>query len=306
MDEEASGSGQPPRIVVGVDGSEAARAALAWALGEARIRQATVDAVHAWHHPFEGVVDGSVVLPFSEDPESWAKKALDDQLAQVGGDAGDLAIVPRVEYGAAAQALLDAAEGAAMVVVGSRGRRRVTGLLLGSVSQFLVARASCPVVVIHRHGEAPEGVEQTPAGHQAAATLGSLEEMSEAECLALLAGHGVGRLAVTADGQPLVFPVNYILDGRTVAIRTDSGTKLDRARLGRVAFEIDSIDPIHREGWSVLVKGVGRDITDSVDGWSKGVRSAPLAPWADRPERTLDRHRVTRVLGTEVASSANR
>ena len=104
--------------------------------------------------------------------------------------------------------------------------------------------------------------------------------MSEAECLALLAGHGVGRLAVTADGQPLVFPVNYILDGRTVAIRTDPGTKLDTARLGRVAFEIDSIDPIRREGWSVLVQGTGRDITDGVDAWSRGVRSAPLAPWA--------------------------
>ena len=96
--------------------------------------------------------------------------------------------------------------------------------------------------------------------------------MSEAECLALLAGHGFGRLAVTADGQPLVFPVNYILDDRTVAIRTDPGTKLDRARLGRVAFEIDSIDPVHREGWSVLVEGVGRDITDAVDAWSRGVR----------------------------------
>jgi hypothetical protein len=85
---------------------------------------------------------------------------------------------------------------------------------------------------------------------------------------------------VTADGQPLVFPVNYILDGRTVAIRTDPGTKLDRARLGRVAFEIDSIDSIHREGWSVLVTGVGQDITDGVDAWSRAVRRAPLAPWA--------------------------
>jgi hypothetical protein len=107
-----------------------------------------------------------------------------------------------------------------------------------------------------------------------------LEEIPEEECLALLAGHGVGRLAVTAAGQPLVFPVNYILDGRTVAIRSDPGTKLDWASLGRVAFQIDHIDPVHHEGWSVLVHGIGQDITDGLDAWSQGVRSAPLAPWA--------------------------
>jgi hypothetical protein len=90
----------------------------------------------------------------------------------------------------------------------------------------------------------------------------------------------VGRLAVNADGQPLVFPVNYILDGRTVAIRSDPGTKLAWATLGRVAFEIDHIDPRRQEGWSVLVQGVGRDITDELDAWSTAVRSAPLAPWA--------------------------
>jgi hypothetical protein len=85
---------------------------------------------------------------------------------------------------------------------------------------------------------------------------------------------------VTAGGQPLVFPVNYILDGRTVAIRSDPGTKLDWATVRRVAFQIDDIDPVRHEGWSVLVQGVGQDITEKIDAWSRGVRSAPLAPWA--------------------------
>ena len=279
MADDAMGSGQAPRIVVGVDGSEAARAALAWALGEARIRRATVHAVHAWHYPFEGAAAGTIAVAVPEDLGSWAKEALDDELAKVGGDAGDVPIVRRVEYGPAAQALLDASKGAAMVVVGSRGRRRMTGLLLGSVGQVLAARASCPVVVIHGHGEAADAAEEASTGTSASVS-GTLEEISEAECLALLAGHGVGRLAVIADGQPLVFPVNYILDGRTVAIRSDPGTKLDWATLGRVAFEIDDIDPVRHEGWSVVVQGVGRDITDGLDAWSSGVQSAPLAPWA--------------------------
>jgi nucleotide-binding universal stress UspA family protein len=270
--------------VAGVDGSEAARAALAWALGEARIRRATLEAVHAWHYPFAAAAVGTVAVPFDGDPESWATRLLDDELALVGRETGDVAILRRVENGPAAQALLKASLGAAMVVVGSRGRRQMTGALLGSVSQFLVARAACPVVVIHRHGETSEDRDDPVASHQVEATPGSLEDMSEAECLALLAGHGVGRLAVTADGQPLVFPVNYILDGHTVVIRTDPGTKLGWATLGQVAFEIDSIDPVHNEGWSVLVKGHGHDITDGVDASSIAVRSAPLAPWAAGPK----------------------
>jgi nucleotide-binding universal stress UspA family protein len=279
MGDEAVSSGQATRIVVGVDGSEASGAALSWALGEARIRQATVQAVYAWHHPFEGAASGTPTLAVSEDPESWARDALDKAVAKVGGDAADVPIVRQMEYGSATQALLDASKGAALLVVGSRGRRRVTGLLLGSVGQGLVARASCPVVVVHSHGQAAEVAEEVSASTSAPGS-GTLEEISEAECLALLAGHGVGRLAVSAGGQPLVFPVNYILDGRTVAIRSDPGTKLNWATVGRVAFEIDNIDPVCHEGWSVLVQGVGREITEDIDAWSRGVRSAPLAPWA--------------------------
>jgi nucleotide-binding universal stress UspA family protein len=270
---------QGPRIVVGVDGSEASQAALAWAVSEARLRQATVHAVHAWHAPFEATASTLTVLPMSEDMNSWAEEVIDQTLAKMGGEAGDVPIVRQAEYGSAAPVLLDAAKGAAMLVVGSRGRRRMTGMLLGSVGQALVARASCPVVVIHAQGQADEGFEEAAASPSAVLS-GTLEEIPEAECLALLASHGVGRLAVSADGQPLVFPVNYMLDGRTVAIRSDPGTKLDWASLGRVCFEIDHVDPVRHEGWSVLVQGVGQDITDGIDAWSQGVRSAPLAPWA--------------------------
>jgi nitroimidazol reductase NimA-like FMN-containing flavoprotein (pyridoxamine 5'-phosphate oxidase superfamily) len=108
----------------------------------------------------------------------------------------------------------------------------------------------------------------------------TLEEISEEQCLRLLSTQSLGRVAVISDGRPLVFPVNYILDDRTVAFRTDPGTKLDAASLGRVAFEVDSVDDDRREGWSVLVQGVGREVTDAWDAWSERVTARHLEPWA--------------------------
>jgi nitroimidazol reductase NimA-like FMN-containing flavoprotein (pyridoxamine 5'-phosphate oxidase superfamily) len=107
-----------------------------------------------------------------------------------------------------------------------------------------------------------------------------LEEMSEEECLQLLASHSVGRVALLSGGRPLIFPVNYVLDEKTVAFRTDPGTKLDAATLGPVAFEIDETDDMYHEGWSVVVSGVGREITDAWDAWSERVTARHLHPWA--------------------------
>jgi hypothetical protein len=108
----------------------------------------------------------------------------------------------------------------------------------------------------------------------------ALEEMTEGECLELLATQSVGRIAVVSNGQPLIFPVNYVLEGRTVAFRTDPGTKLDAATLGKVAFEIDSVDDERHEGWSVTVQGIGREITDAWDSWSQRLTARHLEPWA--------------------------
>ncbi|MGH7735373.1 MAG: pyridoxamine 5'-phosphate oxidase family protein, partial [Gemmatimonadales bacterium] len=85
---------------------------------------------------------------------------------------------------------------------------------------------------------------------------------------------------VVQHGEPLAFPVNYVLDGRTVAVRTDPGLLLEWATLGPVAFEVDRIDEETQQGWSVLVHGVGRDVSEGVDAWSERLRSASLEPWA--------------------------
>ena len=107
-----------------------------------------------------------------------------------------------------------------------------------------------------------------------------LSRLNRSECLRLLRCHQVGRLATTVDGGPMIFPVNYAMDGDAVAVRTDAGSGIDGSILRRVAFEVDHINPEAHEGWSVVVQGVARDITDALDPPSAHTRALPLSPWA--------------------------
>jgi uncharacterized protein len=72
----------------------------------------------------------------------------------------------------------------------------------------------------------------------------------------------VGRLGVSIDALPVVMPVNFAVDGNSIVIRADPGTKLSAAmNEAVVAFEVDEYDPDARRGWSVLVQGIARQIT---------------------------------------------
>ena len=106
------------------------------------------------------------------------------------------------------------------------------------------------------------------------------EEIPVEECLKLLSAHDVGRVAVVVDRHPVILPVNYRIDGDTIVFRTGAGTKLQGAVLGYVAFEVDQIDESLQQGWSVLLQGVGREITDATDARSEQLQLLPLAPWA--------------------------
>ena len=106
-----------------------------------------------------------------------------------------------------------------------------------------------------------------------------LSVLDEGECMALLAGVRVGRVAVSIGAVPAVFPVNFgVLDG-AIVFRTGTGTKLDAAtRNAVVAFEVDDLDPLYHEGWSVLVVGVADELTDPA--LLRRAEALPLAPWA--------------------------
>jgi uncharacterized protein len=123
-----------------------------------------------------------------------------------------------------------------------------------------------------------------------------LEVLNEAECRELLGSRHFGRLGVVDEGGPVVLPVNYVFDRGRVAIRTDPGTKLDAASLARVAFEVDQVDEVSHTGWSVLVQGVGHDVTDAIDLVSEAVRRLPVDPWAPGQKAhwiRIDPHTIT-------------
>jgi uncharacterized protein len=118
--------------------------------------------------------------------------------------------------------------------------------------------------------------EAADAGGPAARVLSELDEQ---ECYALLASRTLGRLAVVRDGRPEIFPVNYAMEGTTVTLRTAPGVKLSFGSFAHVAFEVEDIDPVTREGWVVEVRGFAEDITDAGDEWSVRARASGPEPW---------------------------
>jgi nucleotide-binding universal stress UspA family protein len=138
------------RVVVGVDGSRHARAALRWGLQHASATGARVTAVLAWsfldqrHLPGEESFDPR----YDADEAGRVLRTLVDEVRdELGPDAPEVTCLPVLDL--PARALLDAAQDADLLVVGSRGLGGVRGMLLGSVSQQVVTHAPCPVVV-HR------------------------------------------------------------------------------------------------------------------------------------------------------------
>ncbi len=129
------------------------------------------------------------------------------------------------------------------------------------------------------------------------------EVVSEQECMELLAAGEVGRVGVVLDGQPLIFPVNYVLEGSYVVIHSDFGAKLSGGTFARVAFEIDEFDAASHSGWSVLVQGMGYDVTDAVDQTSEHLQSVPLSPWAPGPKGRLLRIEAKTVTGRRFAGA---
>ncbi len=125
----------------------------------------------------------------------------------------------------------------------------------------------------------------------------ALEVLGERECLDLLASGEVGRVGVVVDGQPLIFPVNYVLDGQFVVVHTDVGPMLTGASQALVAFEVDGFDAVARSGWSVLVQGMANDVTDALDYASEHLQTVEFSPWAPGPKPRLLRISATTVTG---------
>ncbi|GHB01863.1 universal stress protein [Streptomyces termitum] len=135
------------RIVVGVDGSEPSLKALKWAAAQAALTGDTLHAVISWEYPasWATLMPG---VPPEFDPEQLARQILDQSLEQALTPEEAAAATRTVVGGNAAQALIDQAEGAALLVVGDRGYSGFKAAVLGSVSSNVAQHAPCPVVVV--------------------------------------------------------------------------------------------------------------------------------------------------------------
>jgi nucleotide-binding universal stress UspA family protein len=152
LEGEAPRSGGRPdsrRIVVGVDASSGSRQALSWALAEAHIRHAFVEVVHAWSYPDQGPRSAASAGP------AVSVEALEDDALQVVEDSLAGLVVPQelqlrrhVAPSPASLALVEAAEGADLLVVGARGRGGFAGLQLGSIAQQCAQHTPCPLVIV--------------------------------------------------------------------------------------------------------------------------------------------------------------
>lgn len=130
------------------------------------------------------------------------------------------------------------------------------------------------------------------------------QELADVECHKLLAERHLGRLALTDPDEPVIFPVNYVLDEGAVVFRTDPGSKLDAIAGGaRVAFEVDAVDEGSRTGWSVVVRGRAAEVSEPAD--LDRLRGLPLYPWAPGGKARYVRIRPVSVTGRRIAMPAN-
>lgn len=186
------------RVVVGVDGSAGARAALVHALGAAARRGAELDVLFAYRIALPWTGETPLVVPDVEavlaDGRSrargWFEEARTDPAVRAvpGVDAVRVRVVA-VE-GAPVRALVDESEGAELLVVGSRGRGAVRSALLGSVALHCITHARCPVLVLRGGAEVPQPGAPVVAG---------LDGSHESVAACRLAVEEAARLGVDVD-----------------------------------------------------------------------------------------------------------
>jgi nucleotide-binding universal stress UspA family protein len=153
------------RVVVGVDRTPSCTGAIGFAFQAARQRGITLTAVHAWAPDppadLEGIVGATTMA------EALARRVIEQELARWCDEYADVRVATELAAGDPARALLAESRGAALVVVGSRGRGHLLGAVLGSVSQTVLRHARCPIAIV-RHGRGPTAQPPTGAHHRRA------------------------------------------------------------------------------------------------------------------------------------------
>ncbi|MGW7365841.1 helix-turn-helix domain-containing protein [Streptomyces sp. NPDC054841] len=141
-----------------------------------------------------------------------------------------------------------------------------------------------------------------PPGRTSGPRNMELLELGDEECRDLLSTHGVGRVAVLMPDGPAVVPVNYLFAGGEIAFRTAPHTVPASAVGAEVAFEVDHIDDAFSRGWSVLVVGQARAVTDG-DAVRRLEAEARSLPWAGGQREMWVTVTPTRITGRRVTNT---
>lgn len=151
-------------VVVGVDGSPASRAALAWAARDVAANGGALRAVTAWEISPGGYAY-LTPYPVMAWPSRTFEREADDVLHQtirdVLGPKPPVAVQAVVREGRPGKVLVEQAAGADLLVVGNREHRALTGMVIGSVSEYCIIHARCPVVVVHAGAESASAASTT-------------------------------------------------------------------------------------------------------------------------------------------------
>ncbi|MFJ6835820.1 helix-turn-helix domain-containing protein [Streptomyces sp. NPDC091209] len=139
-----------------------------------------------------------------------------------------------------------------------------------------------------------------PPGSAQAGRAPRFTHLSSAECADLMARHGVGRLAVSTSEGPAIVPVNYSVIDTAIVFRTAEGATPSLAAGSQVAFEVDRIDDAFSQGWSVLVRGRARTVTDPAE-TRLLAEEAYSAPWAGGRRDVWVRIEPQSVTGRRIA-----
>ncbi|MBO8192200.1 pyridoxamine 5'-phosphate oxidase family protein [Streptomyces oryzae] len=149
------------------------------------------------------------------------------------------------------------------------------------------------------YDELLEGPREPEPGQEPAAGHPVLARLSEDECWQRLGTHGIGRVGLTTEDGPVILPVNFLVDGRTIVYRTEAGGAAAAADGAQVAFEADHMDEHHSRGWSVLVTGTAHHVTDP--GTVESLAARPGAePWAGGKRELWIRVRPAQVTGRTI------